>query len=590
LCPDTEPTIQDADLQLKRLVLVGMRAAGKSTLGRVAATRLGVQFVDLDEVLEQEVFGCKINAFVDKHGWAKFREAEARLLEDVVVRGLFISDPRSGCVVATGGGVIETPSALSVLKAHTPVIWIDRHIDDIIRCLEGVGSYRPGLGTPPREIYAKRRPLYEQCSDFVFTMRCGDDNWLFLEKRFADLAAWADRSAAGCRGLEAANPVCVPIVAASLQAALDDVAEAAIEGAGLVELRVDKLTGGVEAVLEALPKLLRKTHSLGLPAVVTFRPTWEDPNAGYIGDETPRLQALRRAAELGAAFIDVERAAVQRWAGIGGLPKGSKARLIISSHNFTEVLDLSSLRALVAEMRGSDAKIAGAGPESVVKIAQMAQSSADAARMLTVLREQAGQPTVALAMGEAGVFTRILAPHFGAIFSFGCLSGRASAPGQPDAIEMLEVYRLGAMSGHTKVFALLGDPVAGSGLPKLLNAGFAADAWNAVFVGMLVRGCSVEEFLEALPSGLIAGAAVLASHSEAALKAAAEHDASSARRARADALLPKSGGGYVARGLEDGLVGEVAEASAYYELFKGSPVPSIVRDAMMLAAAAQGRA
>jgi len=211
----------------------------------------------------------------------------------------------------------------------------------------------------------------------------------------------------------------------------------------------------------------------------------------------------------------------------------------------------------------------------------MAGDSAAAARMLAVLQESGGKATVALAMGEAGVFTRLLAPRLGAAFTFGCLSGRASAPGQPTAAEMLEVYRLGAMSASTEVFALLGDPVAGSPLPAVLNAGLAAEGSDAVYVPLLVRGCTLAELLAALPDGLLSAASVESALGRAAFEAAPHRDALAARRGAAVALRFSTGGPPEALGGEQeeerqnerGAAGSVEElvlkALKHFELLRG---------------------
>lgn len=416
----------------QHIVLVGMRAAGKTTFGKVAARHLQRRFLDVDHLLEKEVLGGPIPAYVDQHGWAKFREAEAQMLTDLLFHGAYGADAPDGCVISTGGGVVETASALKVLEEHRPVIWIDRHIDDICRCLEGVGSYRPALGSSPQEVYARRKALYEKCSDFVFRIRLGDEGWPALERRFERLMGLAAGTEPPEAALRPANPVAVPIVARDVSGCLADLSQAAAEGAGLVEYRLDKLAGGPEAAVAALPELMRAAKACGLPVVATFRAKWEDPNAGYEGEEGPRFEVLRLAAELGAAFVDVERGAAAAFAAAGGLPAGSLTRLVVSSHDFDRLWPMEELRSLVAELRGL------AGPHGVAKIAQMAKTGAEAARMLLLLEEASPQSVVALAMGEVGAFTRFLSPACGAAFTFGCLEGRASAPGQPLVSQLVE--------------------------------------------------------------------------------------------------------------------------------------------------------
>merc|ERR1719334_1616758 len=136
---------------------------------------------------------------------------------------------------------------------HRPVLYVDRHIDDIVAFLEGNGS-RPKLGTPPRTVYAQRKTLYEKCSDFTFSIRKGDNAWARLEARFAHLASWAASNGLGVPPL---NPVCVPIVAETEATAMADIREAAMQGAGMVEIRFDFLRTKVEDIgLRSIPLLL----------------------------------------------------------------------------------------------------------------------------------------------------------------------------------------------------------------------------------------------------------------------------------------------------------------------------------------------
>jgi len=587
----------------KHLVLVGMRAAGKTTMGMKAAEALGRQFVDLDHVLEKEVFGSTINAFVDENGWEKFRAAEAQLLADVVNEGKYLKDA-SPCVIATGGGIIETKAARDILTEYCPVVWVERHIEDIMTTLEGVGSYRPGLGTPPREIYERRRPLYDECSDYVFTIRQGDENWPELERRFVELCRFAEHfDKKGCPPATAKSPVCVPITftTGGASAALPDIAEAAAEGAGMVELRMDKLPiGDCEA---ALPPLLAAARRAGLVALVTIRPTWEDPNAGYTGEEGPRLALLRKASELGASYVDVEAKAFASFREAGGLAKGSNTTLVVSSHDFTRLWSMEELRAKEREMRA----LAAGG---VVKIAQMAPDAASAARMLALLEECRGKPTVLLAMGQAGVFTRLLSPRCGGAFTFGTLSGtgRASAPGQPSARDMWDVYRLSSCTSSTKVLAVLGD---GGDMDRrkaaALNAGFKVDGLDAICVSVPVDSGALPDFLAALPPRLLDCASAALAKDGAAWQTATSFDAAAEEAGVADTLVREAEGGafkayyaaapepvgwagwligwttYVLGGflyaaIEGGVGAMVDQSAAQYALFKGSaPGPETVQ-------------
>ena len=190
------------DREARVLVLVGMRGSGKTSNGQAAAKALNRDFVDLDNVLEAEV-GCTIPQYIDANDWATFRAKEA----DILVRALAcealgvrsapdaelqykcFGTSERGAVVATGGGVVETAASVDALSASTGVIFVDRHIEDILATLEDSGSYRPGLGEHPSVIYKRRLPLYKRCSDWCFTIAQGDTNFAQVDRDFARLCA-----------------------------------------------------------------------------------------------------------------------------------------------------------------------------------------------------------------------------------------------------------------------------------------------------------------------------------------------------------------------------------------------------------------
>ena len=77
------------------LALVGMPGSGKSTVGRQIARRIGCDFIDSDQVIEQRL-GCSIKEYFERQGEAAFRDVESQTLEDIT--------RQAGCVLATGGG------------------------------------------------------------------------------------------------------------------------------------------------------------------------------------------------------------------------------------------------------------------------------------------------------------------------------------------------------------------------------------------------------------------------------------------------------------------------------------------------------
>ncbi len=154
----------NAAVQLQRgnLFLVGLPGAGKSTLGRMLAHRLGLQFVDADTELEQRL-GVTIPTIFEIEGEAVFRDREEATLADLV--------KRTGIVLATGGGVVIRAGNRAQLKAHGTVLYL--HAEPVTLGERTRKSrHRPLLNAADplarlTELYAQRDPLYREVADRI---------------------------------------------------------------------------------------------------------------------------------------------------------------------------------------------------------------------------------------------------------------------------------------------------------------------------------------------------------------------------------------------------------------------------------------
>jgi len=298
--------------------------------------------------------------------------------------------------------------------------------------------------------------------------------------------------------------LCVPIFVRSAEQAQRDAALAAERGADLVELRIDTMTDA-EAV-KALVKSVR------LPAIVTCR----SPDEGGESQlpDAQRLGLLLAAAEAGASYCDVELAAVKAngWSG-PQQPRDRRVGWIYSSHDFkTRPSDLTRIFVDLAEEKCDIAK--------VVWTARSLRDNVEAFDLLL----QKHKPTVALCMGEAGALSRILAKKFGAFCTFAPLeSAGATAPGQIAIDALKNLYRWDIQNADTKVYGVVGWPIAHSMSPAIHNAAFADAGLNAVYVPLLVEGsyesfkAFMETFLNFAPLHL-SGLSVTLPHKENALR------------------------------------------------------------------------
>jgi len=150
----------------RRVFLVGPMGSGKTTLGRRAAARLGLAFLDCDEEIEART-GASVNLIFDIEGEAGFRRRESAMLAEL--------GQRNDVLVATGGGVVTVEENRRLLRRAGLVIWLRTSVAQQLRRLE-LDRKRPLLQAPDRrarlEALAEARdPLYEEVADRVFRSR-----------------------------------------------------------------------------------------------------------------------------------------------------------------------------------------------------------------------------------------------------------------------------------------------------------------------------------------------------------------------------------------------------------------------------------
>jgi shikimate kinase/3-dehydroquinate synthase len=140
----------------RHLALVGFMGAGKSTLGREVATRLGREFVDLDEEIGRRI--GKIDEFFLRHGEAAFRNVEATTAE--------VELARPPAVIALGGGA-PTTDAVRELLASCFVVHVDVDVDTAWRRVRGGDRPLAQDEATFRRLYDERAPLYREVADAV---------------------------------------------------------------------------------------------------------------------------------------------------------------------------------------------------------------------------------------------------------------------------------------------------------------------------------------------------------------------------------------------------------------------------------------
>ena len=139
-----------------------MMGAGKTTVGRALAGRLGAAYVDSDEQVQRRT-GRTIPEIFAEDGEAAFRDEERRALADAV-------SGDAPAVVSVAGGAVLDPENRARLRAAGTVVWLRAEVRTLARRV-GAGAGRPLLGDDPQaalaELYEVRRPLYAEVADVV---------------------------------------------------------------------------------------------------------------------------------------------------------------------------------------------------------------------------------------------------------------------------------------------------------------------------------------------------------------------------------------------------------------------------------------
>jgi shikimate kinase len=141
------------------IVLIGMPASGKSTLGVQLAKWLSMGFMDTD-LLVQARAGVSMQAFQDANGMEAYQTLECETVQSVVCEN---------CVIATGGSAVYCTGAMQHLKAMARIIFLDVPIDEITRRIGDITErgvvIEPGMTLD--DLHQERRPLYLKYADAV---------------------------------------------------------------------------------------------------------------------------------------------------------------------------------------------------------------------------------------------------------------------------------------------------------------------------------------------------------------------------------------------------------------------------------------
>ncbi len=272
--------------------------------------------------------------------------------------------------------------------------------------------------------------------------------------------------------------LCVSVTGATCDAMLTTAARLLPEFS-LLELRLDHLRDPASAIPSLAPFVAAHPRASFL---ATCRP--QGSGGQFDGSAHAELAILLAAARAGFALVDLslESAEVLGSTAIDQL-RAAGALVLLSFHDFQQTGSLESVLARMRSLR-----------PDLCKIVPTAQSLTDSLVLLDFLKAHANAPQtvsqriVALAMGEAGILTRVLGPRAGSAFTFAAaVETEVTAPGQLTARTLVDLYRIRALTSATRLFGVAGQPIRSSLSPLMLNTAFREAGLDAVYLPLLTN-------------------------------------------------------------------------------------------------------
>jgi 3-dehydroquinate dehydratase/shikimate dehydrogenase len=272
---------------------------------------------------------------------------------------------------------------------------------------------------------------------------------------------------------------------------------AALRETSTIELRLDWLRSDAERT--RFLRWLRAHRPRRALLIATCRR--REGGGLFSGGATSELHWLAQARQAGCLWCDLEIETLRKLRG-NSLRFYSLPRILLSAHDFQRTPPLN--RLLPRRFR----KHADA-----IKVAVTARTLADSVRLLHFARKTPA--SVVVPMGDVGLPARLLALREGSALAYAPVSA-ATAPGQVSLHELKHLYRAHQLNRQTRVYAVIGNPIAHSLSPLVHNTAFSARRINAVYLPFLVK--DLRDFLNVLPDFGIRGFSVTLPHKQRILE------------------------------------------------------------------------
>jgi 3-dehydroquinate dehydratase/shikimate dehydrogenase len=273
----------------------------------------------------------------------------------------------------------------------------------------------------------------------------------------------------------------VPIAAKNLDQAKQQVKTAKAAGAEILELRTDYLENLSVDLVKNLIAAAKTAANRPLPIIVTCRDARQGGAIDY--PDQLRVDILVEALKAGAEFIDFEYenflSAENQERIRKALLKAPRGRLILSAHNFeTKFPNIIKLHRHIQTLY----------PAAIPKLVYTANHINDCFEAFDLLRGTGGSAIV-FCMGDAGLISRIIAKKLNSLVTFASINDEsATAPSQMNIEQLKTIYHWDSINADTKLYGVIGSPVAHSVGPAAHNACFADIGENKLYLSLLVEG------------------------------------------------------------------------------------------------------
>ena len=159
--------LEDELFQVQHVALIGLRGAGKSTVGALVARAKNIEFIELDQWITSTA-GLPLSQIFEIHGEAYYRRLERQAMEEIIVQN------REPVIVAVSGGIVSNEDNWNYLKRNAKTIWLKAEPEQHYERVRAQGDFRPMQNRPAamselRAILAQRTPQYAECEKTIDT-------------------------------------------------------------------------------------------------------------------------------------------------------------------------------------------------------------------------------------------------------------------------------------------------------------------------------------------------------------------------------------------------------------------------------------